>query len=72
MVEKFMSLYDYLGHAAGPSLGKEVFEIAFKQKEPIIHKIIKTNTYSGKINMYRVSFLNSIFVKKIKYNYETR
>ncbi len=30
-----MSLYDYLGKAAGPELGKEVCEVAVKLKETI-------------------------------------
>lgn len=60
-----MSLYDYLGRAAGPELGKEVAETAVKLKETI-HKRYVTNTrYKGEVLLYRREFLDEYFQNKI-------
>ena len=37
--EQFMSLYDYLGHAAGVKLGGEVFQAAKAKNQPDPDKI---------------------------------
>ena len=60
-----MSLYDYLGRAAGPELGKEVAETAVKLKETIEKKYIENTRYKGEILMYRREFLDEYFGKKI-------
>ena len=58
-----ISLYDYLGYAAGAELGKQVAEAAVKCKEKIEKKKIQTRTYSGDILMYRREFLAEYFGK---------
>jgi hypothetical protein len=60
-----MSLYDYLGKAAGPELGKEVAETAVKLKETIEKRYIENTRYKGEILMYRREFLDEYFGKKI-------
>ena len=56
-----MSLYEYLGRAAGPELGKEVAETAVKLKETIEKKYIENTRYKGEILMYRREFLDLYF-----------
>lgn len=57
----FISLYDYLGYAAGAQLGKQVAQAAVKCKEKIEKKNVQTRTYSGEILMYRKQFLQEFF-----------
>ena len=33
--KEYYSLYEYLGHAAGPTLGDEVNKVAVKQKQKV-------------------------------------
>ena len=61
--EKFLSLYDYLGRAAGSSLGKEVFIAAKESKVQIKSKEVSNRVYQGKIRMYPLSFLDKYFAK---------
>ena len=56
-----MSLYEYLGKAAGSELGKEVAETAVKLKETIQKKYIENTRYKGEILMYRREFLDTYF-----------
>ena len=41
-----MSLYEYLGRAAGPELGKEVAETAVKLKETIEKRFVTNTRYN--------------------------
>jgi len=59
-----MSLYDYLGHAAGPNLGKAVASSAAKQKIKIETRDVSNRKYSGPIMLYPKYFLDSYFNKK--------
>lgn len=61
-----ISLYDYLGYAAGAQLGKEVATVAVEQKEKIGKKAIATRTYTGEILMYRREFLDEYFNRELK------
>ena len=56
-----VSLYDYLGHAAGPELGKQVAYAA--AKAGIKHEIREVNHvgYRGPIMLYPRSFLDLYF-----------
>ena len=56
-----MSLYDYLGYAAGSELGKEVAETAVALKETIQRKYVTNTRYKGEILMYRREFLDLYF-----------
>ena len=60
-----MSLYDYLGRAAGPELGKEVCEVAVKLKETIHEREIENPKYKGNVHLYRKEFLDEYFGKKV-------
>ena len=61
--KNFMSLYDFLGHAAGTELGKEVATEAKKQGQKFIMKEVKNKTYTGKVMMYDIDFLTKYFTK---------
>jgi hypothetical protein len=63
--EEMVSLFDFLGHAAGASLGAAVYGVANRTKEKVETREIKTKTYTGKVMLYRKSFLDEYFkVKK--------
>jgi|TARA_Y100001963_G_scaffold30645_1_gene41983 hypothetical protein len=56
-----MSLYDYLGHAAGPELGQQVAKAAAIAK--VKHEIreVKHAGWNGPIMLYPKSFLDNFF-----------
>jgi len=54
----YLSLYDYLGHAAGGELGQRIAYEAAKCKVNIQNKKINNPTYTGRIQMYPNDFLN--------------
>ena len=58
---EYKSLYEYLGHAAGPELGKAVATAAGKQKINITSHEVSNTKYTGTILKYPVSFLNEYF-----------
>jgi hypothetical protein len=60
-----MSLYEYLGRAAGPELGKEVAETAVKLRETIKEQNVSNPKYTGKVLLYRREFLDEYIGKKI-------
>jgi hypothetical protein len=59
--QKLISLYDYLGHAAGKDLGKQVHSTAVKLKEPVETREVSTRTYTGLVCLYRKEFLQEYF-----------
>ena len=56
-----LSLYDYLGRAAGQQLGEEVNKAAQKQGVRMMTKDISNHVYTGKVQMYPVKFLDEYF-----------
>ena len=58
---KMVSLYDYLGRAAGPELGKQVATAA--AKAGVKHEIreVSNPKYRGPIMLYPKSFLDLYF-----------
>ena len=56
-----MSLYDYLGRAAGPELGKQVAAAAASKSIPTSTRFVEQGGYSGPILMYPKSFLDEFF-----------
>ena len=58
---KMVSLYDYLGRAAGPDLGKQVAIAA--TKAGVKHEIreVSNSKYTGPIMLYPKSFLDLYF-----------
>lgn len=63
MNKEMLSLYDYLGHAAGGDLGKKVAIQASKEKIGFKTKTIKNPNYEGEIMMYPKTFLEKYFTK---------
>jgi hypothetical protein len=60
-----MSLFEYLGYAAGSELGKQVAEVAVKLRETIQEQEVSNPKYTGKVKLYRREFLDEYFGKKI-------
>lgn len=65
-----MSLYDYLGRAAGKQLGAEVCAIATSLKENIEERYIENPAYKGNVHLYRREFLKEYFSGKQKIDVE--
>ena len=64
--ENFISLYDYLGKAAGAELGKLVNEYAQIRKQPHKVRYVEHPGYAGYVNLYTKEFLDEYFeVKKV-------
>ena len=61
MLSKMLSLYDYLGKAAGSKLGKQVAESAASMGIKTQTKVITNPKYSGIIFMYPETFLELYF-----------
>lgn len=59
-----ISLYDYLGYAAGGELGKEVAAVAMKTKEKIGKRFVTNTRYKGEVLLYRREFLQEYFSTK--------
>jgi hypothetical protein len=60
-----MSLYDYLGRAAGKQLGAEVAATAAALKETIEERHIENPAYKGLVHLYRREFLDEYFGNKV-------
>lgn len=58
-----LSLYDYLGKAAGPALGKQVHKVALLQDIPTGLREVSNPQYTGKVNLYPRYFLDRYFGK---------
>ena len=56
-----MSLYDYLGHAAGPELGKQVASAAAKAGVKGEIREVNHVGWNGPIMLYPKSFLDNFF-----------
>lgn len=65
--ERMYSLYDYMGHAAGQSLGMEVARAAKKLGEPTALRWVKNKKYVGWVVLYRRTFLENFFNNGEKY-----
>ena len=58
---KMISLYDYLGRAAGPDLGKQVATAAAKAGVKSEIREVSNVKYTGPIMLYPRSFLDLYF-----------
>ena len=56
-----MSLYDYLGRAAGPELGKRVAAAAAAKNITFGSRHVENKTYNGEVLLYPKSFLDEYF-----------
>jgi hypothetical protein len=59
--DEFLSLYDYLGKAAGSKLGKEVNDYAQATNQPIRTREISNPKFTGKVMLYTKEFLDNYF-----------
>ena len=58
---KMMSLYDYLGHATGPELGKQVASAAARAGVKGSMREVSNPVYKGPVMLYPKSFLDNFF-----------
>ena len=58
---EMISLYDYLGHAAGPELGKKVAGAAARAGVKFQMREVKHAGYNGPIMLYPRDFLDNFF-----------
>jgi len=56
-----MSLFDYLGRAAGPELGREVAQAAAKAGVKSEMREVANPKYSGSVMLYPKAFLDLYF-----------
>lgn len=61
---QLISLYDFLGYAAGKVLGEEVYKAAVKAKQPVGSREITNTRYKGKVMLYKKAFLEEYFLDK--------
>jgi hypothetical protein len=61
MDNKMMSLYDYLGKAAGPGLGETVYKSSKVHKVRTGIREVSNPKYSGKVILYPKWFLDQFF-----------
>jgi len=59
-----LSLYDYLGYAAGEKLGKEVWDAAANANIKTEVREISNPKYSGNVMLYPENFLKEYFESK--------
>ena len=63
MEDEYVSLFDYLGSAAGMQLGYDVAAAAGKAGEPTKTRMVANSKYKGPVNLFRRSFLDEYFNK---------
>lgn len=56
-----LSLYDYMGRAAGPELGLKVARAASAAGEKVGTREISNPKFKGKVYLYRKEFLDKYF-----------
>ena len=61
--ETFLSLYDYLGKAAGNELGKKVAAAASKARLKLQTRAVSNPSYAGFVYLYPKDFLDGFFSK---------
>ena len=64
MDNTLLSLYDYLGRAAGIKLGREVNETAQRRCIPINTRQVSNPKYEGTVLLYPKWFLDEYFGKE--------
>ncbi len=58
---EFISLYDYLGRAAGKELGKQVADYALASRVSYKIRQVSNPKYAGPVMLYPKSFLELYF-----------
>jgi len=69
---EMLSLYDYLGKAAGEKLGKEVWEVAAQAGIKTEMREISNPKYTGKVVLYPKNFLDFYFREPETWQIEDR
>jgi len=59
-----LSLYDYLGRAAGSKLGKQVADYAKLRKTKCSSRHVSNPAYTGEVLLYTKEFLDECFSAK--------
>jgi hypothetical protein len=67
---EYLSLYDYLGHAAGKELGKEVATAAMEAGIRLETREIDNPKYTGIVYLYPKNFLDFYFREPASYQIE--
>ena len=62
VMTEFISLYDYLGRAAGKELGKQVAEVAAASRVPCKIRQVSNTKYAGPVMLYPRIFLELYFI----------
>lgn len=62
---EMVSLFDYLGHAAGGELGKKVAGVAARNNIRTATRHVSTKTYTGLVMLYPKKFLNWYFEDEV-------
>ena len=60
-MDNMMSLFDYLGRAAGADLGKKVYLAARAKGANFSQREVSTKAYTGMVMLYPKSFLDGYF-----------
>ena len=63
-----ISLFDYLGKAAGLTLGQQVNQYARMRKAKYSIRAIRNTTYEGNVTLYKREFLDEFFKVKSIFN----
>jgi hypothetical protein len=61
--ETFLSLFDYLGKAAGPALGRKVAAAATKARLKLQTRAVANPSYAGFVYLYPKDFLDGFFAE---------
>ena len=61
--DNYISLYDYLGQAAGIKLGDQVYKEAIRKNIKMSTREISNKSYTGKVMLYPEMFLKEYFNK---------
>lgn len=63
---KYVSLYDYLGRAAGKELGKQVADLATSMGIKIQTRHVSNSAYTGTVCLYPETFLALCFKSSLE------
>ena len=63
---EYHSLYEYLGYAAGSSLGNRVNKAAIKTNQKYITQEVDNSMFKGEVFCYTKEFLNEYFSNQYK------
>lgn len=64
MSQEMISLFDYLGYAAGNELGKQVAEYGKLKNTTFSRRQVDNKKYKGEVMLYTREFLDEFFVTK--------